>query len=666
MARTTTRSSLRRTAFWILWAGAGARGLAADEARTALPPRDLTEVSLTELAQMKVTSVAKQPEDLAMTAAAVHVVTPEAIEASGATTLVDLLALAPGVHVARLDPSQWAVGIRGFTSFLARSQLALMDGRTLYSPLFAGTYWDVQDTVLEDVARIEIVRGPGGTLWGANAVNGIVNVITKSAADTPGGLVVLGGGTEERAFGRARYGGPIGENGSFRAYLKYFDRDSGYHPVKAVDDSWHMGQGGFRTDWTLHSGETLTVQGDLYNGRAGREMVETDYDAPFLTDVVGRVKLDGGNLLGRWTRSASDGAQLQVQAYYDHTARTELVLEEHRDTGDLDVQYRFRPFGRHHLVVGGQYRASSGRTSGSDTVFFTPPDRVDNLGSLLVEDAIDLVPGRLHLRLGTKLEWNDYTGVDLQPSARLSFRPHSRHSLWAAVTRAVRTPSRVDRDISVTEGVAPGVPTFTRVLGSSAFETERVWAYEAGYRVRIADRVMIDAAVFYEHYPNLFSLQPGPSFKEADRLIFPFTVANGLRADASGFEVWSDIRFASTWSVRPAYSFLNMDVERAPGSQDVVSPVVSATSSPRHKVSVQSSLRLRPQITLDAWYRWYSHLNFPPVPVVSTLDARAGWRARPTVELALVGRDLLQPHHLEFGGGVPVERSVYGEVVWRF
>jgi iron complex outermembrane receptor protein len=662
---TATRWSLCRTALWIVCAGALAPGLAADEERTSTHPRDLTEVSLTELAQMKVTSVSKRPEEVAMTAAAIHVITPEEIEGTGATTLVDLLALAPGVHVARLNPSQWAVGIRGFSSFLARSQLALMDGRTLYSPLFAGTYWDVQDTVLEDIERIEIVRGPGGTLWGANAVNGIVNIITKSAQDTPGGLLVLGGGTEERAFGRARYGGRIGEDCAFRAYLKYFDRDAGYHPTNAVDDGWHMGQGGVRTDWALRSGETLTVQGDVYNGRAGREMLVTSYEPDFLAAVVGTVKLDGANLLARWTRTGESDSQLQVQAYYDRTHRTELVLAEHRDTGDVDVQYRFRPLGSHRLVVGGEYRRSSGRTSGVETVFFIPPDRVDDLASVLAQDAIDLT-SRLRLTLGSKVEWNNYSGLDLQPSARILWAPHSRHSFWAAFTRAVRTPSRVDRDVSITAGTVPGVPIFTRFLGSSSFDTEKVFAYEAGYRTRIANWLMVDAAVFYNRYPNLFSLEPGAPFTEPGRMIFPATVGNGLRAHASGFEVGSDIRLAPTWSVRPSYSFLDMNVDPSAESKDVVSPVINESSSPRHKISVRSTLALPAGIMLDAWYRWYSRLALPPVPVVSTLDARAGWRVRPMVELAVVGRDLLQPRHLEFGGGVPVERSVYGELTWRF
>jgi iron complex outermembrane recepter protein len=627
--------------------------------------RDLTEVSLTELAEMKVTSVSKRPEKRSSTAAAIHVVTEEDIQASGARTLADLLRLAPGVHVAQTTSSQWAIGIRGFTSVLARDQLALIDGRSLYSPLFAGTYWDVQDTVLKDIERIEIVRGPGGTLWGANAMNGIVNIITKSAKDTQGGTVVLGGGTEQRGFGRVRYGGRLGENGYFRVYGKYFDRDAAYHRDGDNFDGWHMGQGGGRADWDLGYGQSLTVQGDLYVGRAGRRVDLTSYEPPYVSAVSGKVRLGGGNILGRWTRTDTSDGQLQVQAYYDRTDRTDITFEEHRDTGDLDAQYRFRPFGRHHLVVGGDYRLSSGRTSGNVTLGFIPPKRTDPLAALFVEDAFDAIPDKLQFTVGSKLVWNDYSGADLQPSARVSWSPHAKHSLWAAVTRAIRTPSRIERDVSADFALAPTAPLFGRLLGSSAFDNEIEHAYEVGYRLQVSERMLVDVAAFYNDYPNLLSLEPGVPFAEPGRTIVPFLTANGLRARVSGVEVWSDIRVASFGRLRPSYSYLNMDLTPRPGSQDTAS-AAAEDASPRHEASLRSSLTLPAGFSLNGWFRWLSRLPSQQVPAITTLDARAAWQANDRWGVAVVGQNLLQPHHLEFGGGIEIQRSVYGEVTCRF
>jgi iron complex outermembrane recepter protein len=634
----------------------------ADASMSAL---DLTEVSLTDLAQMKVTSVSKRPEARARTAAAIHVVTAEDIQASGARALADLLLLAPGVHVARTTASQWAIGIRGFTSTLARDQLALMDGRSLYSPLFAGTYWDVQDTVLKDIDRIEIVRGPGGTLWGANAMNGIVNIITKTAKETQGGMVVLGGGTEQRGFGRVRYGGPLGARGHFRVYGGYFERDAAFHSDGNNLDGWRMGQGGGRADWDLREGETLTVQGDLYLGRAGRRATITSYEAPFSTAVKGKTKLGGGNVLGRWIRSGAGDSQLQVQAYYDRTDRTDLTFAEDRDTGDLDVQYRFRPWGRHRVVVGGDYRLSSGRTSGVPTVAFVPASRTDNLAAFFVEDAFEAVPDRLRFTFGSKLIWNDHSGVDLQPSARVSWTPHAKHSLWSAVTRAIRTPSRVERDLVAVYSLSATAPLFGQLRGSPSFDNESEIAYEAGYRVQISERMLVDVAAFHNRYRNLLSLERGAPFAEGSRTIVPFVIANGLRAEVSGIEVWSSVRLSSRWGLRPSYSFLNMDVTPKPGSSDTTS-AAAEDASPRHRVSLRSSLNLPGGFTLDGWYRWLSRLPSQKVPAFSTLDARVGWRPGERWGFAVVGQSLLQAHHPEWGGGIEVQRSVYGEATCHF
>jgi iron complex outermembrane receptor protein len=630
---------------------------------------DLTELSLTDLANIKVTSVAKVAEKREDTPAAVQVLTSADLESSGAQTIPRLLRLAPGVHVAQASASQWAIGIRGFTSTLARDQLAVIDGRSLYSPLFAGTYWDVQNVFLEDVEQIEVVRGPGGTLWGPNAVNGIVDVVTRSAKDTPGGLAVLGGGPAYGGFGRLRYGSNLGQRGHYRVYGMYADHAAMAYPNGDDFDRWHMLQGGFRSDWDLSERDALTVQGDLYNGRAGQRTTLSTYEPPFSSIVEEKTRLGGGNLLSRWTRRVGQG-QLSLQAYYDRTDRTEVTFSENRDTADLDVQYRLAPMGLHQLVIGAGYRLSSGRTSGVETVSFLPADRTDDLASAFIEDTVPLVRDRLRLSAGAKLLWNDYTGADVQPTARLTWAVAARHSLWAAVTRAVRTPSRVERDLALTVALAPGQPLFARVLGDEGFQNEKELAYEIGYRGQFSERVLVDVAAFYNRYPNLLSAEHDAPFGEPGRQIIPFRFANGLEGTVAGVEVWSHLRPAARWTIDATYSFLNMDLAAKAGSTDTTS-AAAEDGTPRHMASVRSTLDLGRNVAVSGWYRWYGRFASPPTPAYGSLDVRASWRATPHLDIALVGQDLLRARHIEIGsmgsvGAAAVRRSAFAEVTCRF
>ena len=627
--------------------------------------RDLTSLSLEELLQTKVVSVSKQEETRLMTPAAVHVVTADDVRQSGARTLPEALGLSPGVHAARNTASQWAIGIRGFTGTLARSQLALIDGRSLYTPLFAGTYWDVQDVLLDDVERIEVVRGPGGTLWGANAVNGIVNVITRSARDTQGGFVAAGAGNEEHVSLRARYGGRLGGEGAYRVYGKYFDRDAAFHPATADFDGWHQFRGGVRADWRLRSSDTLTVQGDAYNGRSGQRTGYAIADPPFGVVVEQDARLAGGNLLARWTRSFGAGSQLSIQTYYDRTEREEASFREDRDTFDVDGQYRILLAGRHEIVAGAGARLSNGETAGVPSVVFEPAAKTDDLVTAFVQDSIDVVPGRLRVVLGTKIERNDYTGIELQPSARVLWRADPRHSLWAAVTRAVRTPSRVERDLSLTVALSPGTPAFARVIGSDRFTTERALAFEAGYRAQPSERLVVDLAVFHTRYPNLISLEPGTPFVEDGFPVLPLLLANGIEGRVSGVETAVDARPAGWLVLRAGHDYLNMALEAAPGSADTTS-VGAEDASPRHRFHLRASFALPGGVSFDTRYRWIARLPAQDVPAYSELDARLAWRPREALELALVGHNLLQPHHAEFGSLTRIERSLLVEATWAW
>jgi iron complex outermembrane receptor protein len=654
------RSLVRLARLWPLALLASATPLLADN------QRDLTSISLEELAQTRVTSVSKEEEPLFQTPAAVYVITAEDIRRSGATSLPEALRLAPGVEVARINSNQWAVGIRGFTSRLSRSELALMDGRSLYTPLFAGTYWEAQDTVLDDIERIEVVRGPGGTLWGANAVNGIVNIITKNSKDTQGGLVYGGGGNQERGFVGARYGGTAGDSGTYRVYGKYFDREPGYHASNDNFDGWHMAQGGFRSDWKLPSSDRLTVQGDIYNGRAGERTALTSFQPPYQRTVDTPAELSGGNLLARWDHSLL-GSALAVTTYYDRTRRLEPTFHETRDTFNIDIQDQFG-LARQKVVWGLGYRLSSGRGQGADTVAFVPPNRTDHIFSLFAQDEIALVKDRLTLSLGTKLERNEYTGFELQPSGRLLWSPGSRQAVWAAVTRAVRTPSRIERDLFLTASVSPTLPLFAQIAGNDSFTSESVVAYEAGYRVRPADRLSLDLALFYNRYSDLLSIERGPPLAADGRQILPYRFANMLGGHASGLELSSLAHLTASWAMAAEYSYLSMSLVAQPGSTDATS-VPTDEASPRHIALIRSSWRLPAGLDADVSFRWVDAVRAQKTPAYSALDARLAWPIVAKLELAVVGQNLLHDHHLEFGGGpnaVEIPRSLYGEARWRW
>lgn len=635
--------------------------------------RDLTELSPSELADLEVTTVAKRPEKRSLVAAAVHVVTAEDVRRSGVRNLAEALRLAPGVQVARINSSQWAVGVRGFASRLSRSLLVLMDGRSVYTPLFAGVYWEVQDTMLEDLERIEVVRGPGGTLWGANAVNGVVNVITRGAKETQGLFVQGGGGSEERGFGAVRYGGRLGSSAAYRVYGKYFDRGPGFHPDGRDFDAWHMGQAGFRADWDQDPQSSLTFQGDLYQGRAGQRTTLSSYSPPFAEIVESEAKLSGGNVLARWQRAFPSGSRLSAQAYYDRTHRREATFEEARDTFDLDLQHHVSLPLRQELAWGLGYRVSNGRTGGIPTIVFDPARRTDHLFSAFVQDEIEMAGDRLRLTVGAKAERNDYSGFEIQPTGRLLWQPRSRQSVWVAVSRAVRTPSRVEHDLSLTAILDPRGPTFVRVLGDKRFQPEKAVVYEAGYRIQATERFSADLAVFYNRFDDLFSLETGPIAREASppppHFVLPFLIGNRLEGSGYGSELTATARLVPWWQLHGTYSHLRLELRAEPGSTDTTS-LDAEGASPRHQLSLRSSMDLPAELGFDLSLRHASELPAQRVASYNSVDARLAWRPSARIELAVVGQNLLDAHHVEFGGGLPsrteVERGFYAQLSLRW
>jgi iron complex outermembrane receptor protein len=637
--------------------------------RAQTPTQDLKRMTLEDLMSIEIFTVSRAPERATAVPAALFVITQDDIRRSGATSLPEVLRLAPGIDVARLDAARYAVGVRGFADRLARSMLVLIDGRAVYSPLFAGTYWEVQDTLLPDIDRIEVIRGPGGTLWGANAVNGIINIVTKHARDTQGGLATGSLGSHERGPFGVRYGGAVGEGFHFRAYARGFDRDAQFHPGGAAFDDWRMVQGGFRGDWTLARARTLTLQGDAYAVSLGQRVSLPSYTPPFGRTVTRDAPLSGGNVLARWSAPAGETGELRLQTYYDGTNRDELPVAERRDTFDVDFQHARRLRARHHLVWGLGYRVSSSRITAVLPTEFTPQDRTDSLYSAFIQDEVPLVPERLRVVFGTKVEHNAYSGVEFQPSGRVVWTLNPSSTLVWSVTRAVRTPSRVETDYTTTSLVSPALPTFVRLLPNREFKAEELVAYEAGYRVRPIEPLYVTVSGFYNQHENALSTELLTPFVETmplpPRLILPVMFRNGLHGNSHGIEVTADARPASWLRWSGSYSYLRVQVTRNPGSTDVSQERRYEGLSPRHKIQLHSSIDLPRRVTVDWLLRYASELPAGPVAGYATSNLRLAWQPTPDLEVALVGSDLHEARHVEWPGSVQIERRAHLMVTWR-
>jgi len=605
-------------------------------------PRKLKRLSLEELMALDVTSVSKRSEPLSGAAAAITVLTADDIRRSGAVTLPQLLRLATGLSVARFDSRTYAISARGFNITTANKLLVLIDGRSVYTPLFSGVFWDAQDVFLGDVERVEVIRGPGAALWGANAVNGVINVITKRAQDTQGGVAGGGGGTETRAVGGARWGGRLAGGQAWRTYLKYRYEDGlAFADGSDARDPLRRGQGGFRLDGTRGEREVYNFEGDLYSGLIGHAVFDD-------TDI------HGGNLVGHWTRKLAGGSELALQAWYDHTyRRVPAQFEESRDTVDVEAQHRVT-LGKHEVLWGGGYRVSTDDVGTSALVTWVPRSRTLELFSLFAQDEIALQE-HLHLTLASRFEVDDYSGFQAQPTVRLAWTPSPRQTVWGAVSRAVRTPTRIDTDVRFTNPASGAVI----IAGSEDFRAEEVVAFELGWRVQPERRVSFDLALFHNSYDDLRSQEPTPG------TIFPFVLANNLNAETAGLELAVRYQMLPWWRWYADVVVFDKDLSFDPGSHDPTGGLGEG-NDPRQQYQLRSSLDLPGRLELDAVLRRIGELPSPRVPAYTELDLRLGWRARPDLDFTLVGRNLLAPQHLEFGSLEEAERSLSGRVSWRF
>jgi len=678
---TPASGSVRRRMSWrvplalamtLAWPVAGAESFPPGET-TAPDPDDL---AIEDLVRIRVSSIARREQDPYAAPGAFHVLSQEELHRTGVNSIPDALRFVPGLQVARLGAHDWAITSRGFNGLYANKLLVLMDGRSVYTPLFSGVFWDVQDTLMEDIDRIEVVRGPGGTLWGANALNGVISVVTKSARHTQGGLVTGGGGTEDRASGAARYGGQIGEDSWYRVYGGYLNRDdSALAYGEPANDSAQMLRGGFRMDWEPADVSRFTLQGDVYAGWLDQTATLPILTPPYVSSMDTRMNLSGGNVLGRWVRTIADGNEVQVQTYFDHTSRESGFLAEDRNTLDIDSQHHVEIGDRNDLIWGLGFRVTGDQLENRDASIRMDPDaQTDLLFSAFAQDELTLVEDRLKLLFGSKFEHNDYTGFEIQPSARLAWTPWERHTLWTSVTRAVRTPSRAERGISLQTSVVPGdPPTAVTLFGSDRFRSEALRAFELGYGAKLNDRISLDVATFYNDYDHLSSTEVGMPFQGPSTgtpyFVQPLVLDNLGTGHTYGAEASGTVKLTPRWRMRAGYTFLESHLELEPESTQLGPTILS---DPRHQFYLHSSFDLPADLHFDAMVRYVDELKDGSIPGYVGLDLRLAWQPRPNLEFSVIGKDLLDNQHPEFNSNSyfvqpgEVERSVYAKFTLRF
>jgi iron complex outermembrane receptor protein len=606
-------------------------------------PKEFADMELEELLKLEISSASKRMEKAFRTPAAVYVISSEEIRRSGHRSLPELLRLAPGVEVARIDGNKWAVAIRGFNSLRSEKILIMIDGRSVYTPMSTDPNWDTHDLDFDSIDRIEIIRGPGGTMWGANAVNGIINIITKKAKDTQGVKVNASSGLNDGTTVTARVGARTSDSTHFRVYAKGFDRLPSVEPGgRTAHDAWRQVRTGFRLDWDLSDQESLTFQGDLYSGVSESRIREGIPTAPFTVTIDDEEVITGGNLVVRWTKTCSPQSDLSVQFFYDHSLRSGALSDSTQDTVDLEFRHHFRLGESHEIVWGGGFRYTQ-EDLGSSFWFRVPSSFRDNiLANVFVEDKITLIQDRLDLILGTKIEYNEVTEFEFSPTARVVWTPHERHSIWAAVSRAVRLPSVIETDLDVHAfGRAGGLPLEILVQGNPNLKSEKVIAYELGYRAQLTEWMSLDVAAYYNAFQHIQSASSGPfTFRPVPFPHFelPITLNNGSHGEGYGTEVLATFFPLQGWKLMVGYNFLYLNLTDADYEQ----------ASPRHKAYLRSSIDLPHNLFLDTSLSFVDALRLS-VPSYWRFDVRLAWRPSDKVEFSIGGENLFSHRHLEFG-----------------
>lgn len=637
---------------------------------------EIKAMSLKEVMDLTIETSSKKKKKQFNESASTYVITQEDISRSGVTSLPEALRLAPGVHVARISANQWAVSIHGFNERFSNKLLVLIDGRSVYSPLFSGVYWDAQDVLLENVKRIEVVRGSGTALWGSNAVNGVINVITYSAKETQGIETTAGYGTEEQGFGSLRYGGKLGEKTHYRVHGKHYHRDEGgtFNQQSANDDS-SMSSGGIHIDSVLTENQNLLITGNAYDGKVGQSGDMPALNSPTFTRFINdNVRLNGENLLARWTNQEGDRKSWALQAYYDHTAREDSVLgNQEVNVTDLDFQRHFGWLYHQEIAWGLQYRYVNNKLSPGSLVSLNPKERDTHLYSAFLSDEVSLFQDRFKLNIASRFEHNDFTGFEIQPTARMTWLVNKSNTFWGAVSRSVKVPSISDQNAIFEPSIRNvGIPIVINVAGNKSFNTEKLISYELGYRTQLNHDVQLDIATFFNDYDDLRTFEQNAIFflQNPFRGVIPFEFDNKMEGHVYGADLSAKWHINSWWNINAGYSYAKTDLHLKNASTDTISlslPIFA--NSPEQMLSLRSAWDVHKNWKIDLWMRYVDKLESTYVNAYVNMDARVAWKASRNIELSVVGQNLLDKQQLQFFrdtatrlNNSEVERSVYFKV----
>lgn len=647
------------------------------------PASKSTEISFEELEAMDfaalmnltIQSVSKKEETIADAAAAVFVISQEDIRRSDATVIPELFRMVPGMQVARIDSNKWAVTARGSNSRFANKLLVLIDGRSIYTSYFSGVYWDEHNLVMEDIERIEVIRGPGGTLWGANAVNGVINIITKHSEDTLGGMTSAGMGSEEQGLGTFRYGKKLSEGKTFRVHGKYYNRDDFTgKPGEPEADAWDGFRGGFRMDWKKSKNNAFTFQGDYYNGESNERAKDNVVSGSSTSSFNRAVKIDGVNLLTRWEHKNSKDSEMTTQLYFDHASRRGATTKRNMiDTYDLDFQYRFPLGEKQKIIWGAGQRFIVDSFEDSVAIQLNPRNRLSYITSAFVQDDIQILPNLFKVTVGSKFELNNYTGIEVQPSVRALWTPEENHSFWAAISRAVRTPTRAEDSIRINSRFSGG--NLIALIGSDLVKSEEALAFELGYRTQAKKNLFFDVALFYSFYDNLQTREQGASFSEntpsPTHTVIPFTENNEGSGKTYGVELFGKWNVKKYWELSASFTYFKLDLDQVATSSFVFENPEG--NDPEYQWNIRSHLDLPNDFELDTTLYFVDSLDNLNVDSYTRLDLRLGWRPTKSLEFSLSGQNLLEQEHDEFGAesvsftsGTRVQRSVFAKATVKY
>lgn len=650
----------------LVWPAAVAE--AAETNQTSNPSADLENLTLEQLVNVQVTSVSKKETDLFTSPAAISVITQDDIQRNGFTSIPDALRMVPGMDVAQINASEWAVSVRGFNSQFADKLLVLVDGRSVYTPAFSGVVWQIQDLVMEDVDRIEVIRGPGAALWGDNAVDGVINIMTKSARETQGGLISTSFGTDDQSITSLRYGGQLGSNLFYRVYAKYESEDGFVNSMgNGRLDGWDALHGGGRLDWEPNPNDRVTLQGDYLAAKIGATAQSPLLTPPYATNISQVDTESDGNVLSRWTHDFSPSSQLTVQMYYDHVVEPDVQIPSTLNVYDFDLQHRFALGEREDIVWGAGFRDSRNDSPPSFNLTLYPQKSYIQVYNVFAQDDVTLVPDRFHLILGIKLDRDTFSGYEVQPSGRLLWTPSEKQTVWTAVSRAVDTPSLVEEDSRYNESAFPTAhgPALASIFGNPDFQPEEVLAYELGYRLAPSPSWSFDLATYYNIYHDVEGFQLGTPYFDATpvpHLVIPETEENLLSGETYGAELSAQWKPTDYWRLMASYSWLHMALEPDDST---------AGDSPQNQFQIRSYLDLTREINFSSTLYYVDRLPNQMAPSYFGLDLGLSWRINKSWDIGVFGQNLINTGTVEFGSYrtpllTEIPRSVYGKITWRF